>query len=101
MYKCNRVKYYEEYIGESARTFGEIYKEHLKDPSLIYYHSNITGHHTGVDNFSTVRRKVKNLTRTIKEIIFYKRKWFIPKQEHWQIPTVAHVAYGSVQDSHN
>ena len=27
-FKCNRVECDEEYIGESARTFGERYKEH-------------------------------------------------------------------------
>ena len=35
-YKCDREECDEEYIGESARTFGERYKEHLKCPSLIY-----------------------------------------------------------------
>ena len=32
-YKCNRLECDEEYIGETARTFGERYKEHLKAPS--------------------------------------------------------------------
>ena len=33
-YKCDRLECDEEYIGETARTFGERYKEHLKAPSL-------------------------------------------------------------------
>ena len=35
-FKCDSIDCEEEYIGESARTFGERYKEHLKVPSLIY-----------------------------------------------------------------
>ena len=31
-YKCDRLECDEEYIGETARTFGERYKEHLKGP---------------------------------------------------------------------
>ena len=31
-YKCDRVECEDEYIGESARTFGERFKEHLKKP---------------------------------------------------------------------
>ena len=50
-YKCDRVECNEEYIGESARTFGERFKEHLKCPSPIYDHSTITGHDTTIDNF--------------------------------------------------
>ena len=32
-YRCDRVECDEEYIGESARTFADRFKEHLKDPS--------------------------------------------------------------------
>ena len=32
-YKYDRVECDEEYIGESARNFGEIFKEYLKPPS--------------------------------------------------------------------
>ena len=31
-YKCDRVECDDEYIGESSRTFGERFKEHLKVP---------------------------------------------------------------------
>ena len=41
-YKCDRLECDEEYIGETARTFGERYKEHLKAPSPIYDHYNIS-----------------------------------------------------------
>ena len=69
-YKCDRVECDEEYIGESARTFGERFKEHLKCPSPIYDHSNITGHNTTLDNFSIVGREDQNLMMLIKEAIY-------------------------------
>ena len=49
-YRCGRTECDEEYIGESARTFEERFKEHLKAPSPIYEHDNTTGHKTSVEN---------------------------------------------------
>ena len=69
-FKCNRVYCDDEYIGESSRTFGERYKEHLKAPSPIYDHHNITGHETSIENFSIVGRGDQNLIRAIKEAIY-------------------------------
>ena len=69
-FKCNRVDCDDEYIGESSRTFGERYKEHLKAPSPIYDHHNITGHETSIENFSIVEREDQNLIRAIKEAIY-------------------------------
>ena len=69
-YKCDRVECDEEYIGESARTFGERFKEHLKHPSPIDDHSNITSQSTTLDNFSIVGREDQNLMRLIKEAIY-------------------------------
>ena len=69
-FKCNRVDCDDEYIGESSRTFGERYKEHLKTPSSIYDHYNITGHETSIENFSIVGREDQNLIRAIKEAIY-------------------------------
>ena len=66
-YKCDRLECDEEYIGESARTFGERFREHLKAPSLIYDHNNITGHTTALDNFSIVGRENHNPKRLIKD----------------------------------
>ena len=56
-FKCDRLECDEEYIGETARTFGERFKEHLKAPSPIHDHSNTTGHSTTLDNFSIVGRE--------------------------------------------
>ena len=58
-----------EYIGESARTFGERINEHFRTPSPIYDHNNITGHQTCVDNFSIMGRDSHYLATTIIEAI--------------------------------
>ena len=68
-YSCDRVEYNEEYIGESARTFAERFKEHQKAPSPIYYHSSRSGHEVNIENFSIVGREDQNLIRTIKEAL--------------------------------
>ena len=69
-YKCNRVECDDEYIGDSSRTFGERFREHLKALSPIYDHFNITGHSTTIENFSIVGREDQNLIRAIKEAIY-------------------------------
>ena len=69
-YKCDRVECDEEYIGKSARTFAERFKEHQKAPSPIYDHFNISGHNVTIDNFSIVGREDQNLIRTIKEALY-------------------------------
>ena len=71
-YKYDKVECDDEYIGESSRTFGERFKEHLKAPSPIYNHNhfNITGHSITIDNFSIVGREDQNLIRPIKEAIY-------------------------------
>ena len=69
-YKCDRVECDDEYIGESLRTFGERFKEHLKAPSPLFDHYNTTGHQVSLANFSIVGREEQNLTRTIKEALY-------------------------------
>ena len=51
---------------ESTRTFGERLKQHLRAPSPMYNHGNISGHHISVKYFSIVGREAHNITRTIK-----------------------------------
>ena len=60
----------EEYIEESAITFGEWFKEHQKAPSPIYGHQSTTDHATTVDNSNIVGREGQHLARMIKESIF-------------------------------
>ena len=69
-YKCDRVECDEEYIGESSRTIGERFKEHLKASSPIFDHYNITGHNVTIKNFSIAGREDQNLMRTIKEALY-------------------------------
>ena len=69
-YRCDRVECDEEYTGESARTFAERFKEHLKAPSPIHNHPNRSGHDVNIDNFSIVGREDQNLIRTIKEALY-------------------------------
>ena len=69
-YKYNRVVCGYEYTGESSRTFGERFKEHLVVPSLIFDHFHITGHSTTIDNLCIMGREDQNLIRTIKEAIY-------------------------------
>ena len=60
----------EEYIGETSRTFGERFKEHLKEPSPIHNHSNKNRPLTTQDNFQIVGRENHGIARTIKESIY-------------------------------
>ena len=50
-YNCDKIDCYEEYIGESSRTFDERFREHLKAPSPIYEHQSNSGHITSIENF--------------------------------------------------
>ena len=69
-YKCKEVHCNEEYIGESSRTLGERYREHLKEPSPIHTHSIQTGHYANEDNFSILGREDWGLTMLIKESMY-------------------------------
>ena len=69
-YQCGDLSCDDEYIGETSRTFGERYKEHLKPPSAIHHHSNQTGHTTNQNNFQIIGREGQNLARNIKESIY-------------------------------
>ena len=69
-FKCDMLECDEEYIGETSRTFGERFREHLKALSPIHDHSNTTGHTTSLENFSKVGREEQNLSRLIKESMF-------------------------------
>ena len=43
-YQCGAIDCGGEYIGETSRILGECYKEHLREPSPIQVHSQLTGH---------------------------------------------------------
>ena len=69
-FPCSDLTCNDEYIGETSRTFGERFKEHLKDPSPIYHHTKNTGYPTTQQNFQIIGRKGHGLARNIKQSIF-------------------------------
>ena len=69
-FTCGMIDCNEECIGESGRTFGERYKEHLKAPSPIFLHQSNSGHVTTLDNFKIIGREDNSLARTIKESMY-------------------------------
>ena len=69
-YQCGDLGCDDEYIGETSRTFGERYKEHLKAPSASHHHSIQTGHTTNQNNFQIIGREGQNLAGNIKESIY-------------------------------
>ena len=69
-YQCADLGCDDEYIGETSRTFGERYIEHLKAPSAIHHHSSQTGQPTSHNNFQIIGREGHNLSRNIKESIY-------------------------------
>ena len=69
-YQCVVIDCREEYIGETSRTLGERYKEHLREPSPIQVHSQLTGHQLSQDNFNLIGREGQDLTRLTKESIY-------------------------------
>ena len=71
-YKCGRADCVDEYIGESGRTIAERFREHMRAPSPIHDHFNITGHEVSLDNFSIVGREDQSMARTIREAMLIK-----------------------------
>ena len=69
-YQCGDLTCDDEYIGETSRTFGERYKEHLKNPSSIHQHNNQTNHPINHNNFKIIGREGHHMSRCIKESIF-------------------------------
>ena len=67
---CGEIDCDEEYIRESGRTFGERFKEHLKNSSPIFAHQKTSGHTTSLNNFKIIGREENNVTRTIQEAMF-------------------------------
>ena len=69
-YQCGDLACDDEYIGKTSRTFGERYKEYLKDPSPIHHHNNQTNHPINHNNFKIIGREGHYLSRYITESIF-------------------------------
>ena len=66
-FQCGELECDKEYIGETSRTFGESFKQHLKEPSPIHNHSSTTGHITTQDNFQIIWRRSMALPEQLKK----------------------------------
>ena len=73
-YQCTNITCDEEYIEETARTLGERCKEHLKHPSPIHAHIQLTGHTIEDSSFSTIDREDQGQARTFKGIKLHQGK---------------------------
>ena len=82
-YQCGDLACDDEYLGETSRTFGERYKEHLKDPSPIHHHNNQAHHPINHNNFKIIEREGCHLSRHMKESIFIRVNNPYFKQECW------------------
>ena len=68
-YKRGRVDCEEKHIGEPGRTFAERFREHMRAPSPIHDHFNITGHEVSLENFSIVGKEDQSIARAIREVM--------------------------------
>ena len=84
-YQCGEVACNEEYIGETGKTLGERYKEHLKEPSPIHVHSQQTGHSATSDSFSIIGREGPGLNQDHKGIYLHQGKQSRTQQEYWEV----------------
>ena len=69
-FQCGDLSCDDEYIGDTSSTFGERFKEHLKEPSPIHHHSISTGHPTTQHHFQIIGREGHGIVRTMKESIY-------------------------------
>ena len=69
-FQCRELMCDKEYIGETSRTFGERFKEHLNEPSPIHNNSCITGHTTTQEIFQIIGREDHGIARTIHKSIY-------------------------------
>ena len=57
-------------LENSFRTFGERYKEHLKELSAIHGHHTTTDYPINMNNFSITDKKGHGFARIIKKSIY-------------------------------
>ena len=67
-FQCGDLSFDDEYIGGTSRTFGERFKEHLKEPSPIHHHSSHTGHSTNQNNLHIIGREGHGLAVILKNL---------------------------------
>ena len=62
------------YIGESGRTFGERYKDHLRTPFSKQNYHTTTDHLSNMENVNIIGRERHGFARAIKESIYIRVK---------------------------
>ena len=90
-YKGDHPGYTVDYISKTGRTFGDEYKEHLRDHSPIHDHTNTTGHPIKLDNFSIMDMESQCVTRTLKEVMFIRVNDPSLHRKPWQVPITIHL----------
>ena len=90
-FKCGRIECHEENIGESTITFEERYREHLKAPSPIFEHENITGHKTTLDNFKIIAREGQKYGQGHQRSHTHLGQQPYPQWKHWQMQPAKHL----------
>ena len=93
-YSCGRVDCEDEYIGESDRTFGERFREHMRAPSPIIDHHNITGHEVSLVSLTISAlwaREDNSIARNIKEAIFIRVNDPSLNRNIGQVPAATHL----------
>ena len=71
-FQCGNLTCDYECIAGTSRTFGDRFKEHLKESSPIHHHTINTGHPTTQHNFQIIGREGHGISRTIKDPIYIK-----------------------------
>ena len=94
-YKCPNINCTEQYIGESGRTLGDRYKEHLKAPTPIHLHTSSTGHPVSPECFPIVDREAQGLARNIKEAMYIKVNDSSLNQNFGKIPATTCMEPGT------
>ena len=82
-YQCGDIACGEEFIGETSRTLGERYKEHLKQPSPNHAHIQQTGHTNNKQQLEQHWEGRPGAGQDHKRIYLHKGKQSNTNQEHW------------------
>ena len=65
-FQCGELVCDEEYIGETSRTFGERFKEHIREPSPMHNYSYIAGCTTTQDKIQIIGRRTMALPELLR-----------------------------------
>ena len=84
-FKCDKIDCEEKYIGESSRTFGERYREHLKVLSPIFEHQNTHWPHNISGELQNIRQGGQQYDKSSKGGHVHQGEQSHFEQEHWEV----------------